>query len=177
VVTGGGDVDPASYGAAREPRTDRVDPVRDSHDIALCRTAVARDLPTLAICRGCQVLAVSLGGTLVQHVDDHFDVLRYNEVVHEVDVEPSSALARWMQRTESGERLEATRVGVNSLHHQAVATTGTDTKVVAYATDGTIEAVEVAGKPVVGVQWHPELIRHRPEHLALFSRLVVLASA
>jgi len=167
VMTGGGDVDPQSYGAVPEPQTARVDPVRDKHDIAFCRTAIERDVPTLAICRGSQVLNVALGGTLVQHLDEHFDIARYNEVVHEVDLEPSSTLASWTG---------ATRLGVNSLHHQAVATAGSDTKVVAYATDGTIEAVEVAGKPVVGVQWHPELIRHRPEHLALFAALVRLAS-
>jgi len=168
VMTGGGDVDPSSYGAAIEPQTSRVDPVRDVHDIAFCRAAVDRDLPTLAICRGSQVLNVAMGGTLVQHVDKHFDVARYNESVHDVDIEPSSTLAQWVG---------STRVAVNSLHHQAVATAGSDTKVVAYATDGTIEAVEVAGKPAIGVQWHPELIRHRPEHLALFRALVSLASA
>jgi putative glutamine amidotransferase len=167
VMTGGGDVDPESYGAAREPQTDRVDPVRDAHDIAFCRAAVERDVPTLAICRGSQILNVAMGGTLVQHVDKHFDVAHYNEVVHEVDVEQSSTLARWT---------ETTRIGVNSLHHQAVATAGSQTTITGYATDGTIEAIEVAGKPVVGVQWHPELIRHRPEHLALFRTLVSIAS-
>jgi putative glutamine amidotransferase len=167
VMTGGGDVDPENYGEAPDPMTSRVDATRDVHDIAFCRTAVERDIPTLAICRGSQILNVALGGTLVQHLDLHFDVARYNEVVHDVDLEPSSTVARWTG---------ATRIGVNSLHHQAVATAGSETKVVAYATDGTIEAVEVAGKRVVGVQWHPELIRHRPEHLALFVSLVRLAS-
>ena len=168
VMTGGGDVDPASYGAEREPLTERVDPVRDVHDIAFCRSAVERDVPTLAICRGSQVLNVAMGGTLVQHIERHFDVARYNESVHDVDIEASSTLAQWTG---------STRIGVNSLHHQAVATAGSDTKITAYATDGTIEAVEVPGKPVVGVQWHPELIRHRPEHLALFQKLVSLASS
>lgn len=167
VMTGGGDVDPSSYGAARDPRTDRVDAARDAHDIAFVRAAVERDVPTLAICRGSQVLNVAMGGTLVQHVDEHFDVVHYNEIVHDVDIEPGSTLAQWTK---------SARIGVNSLHHQAVATAGSDTKVAAYATDGTIEAVEVAGKPVIGVQWHPELIRHRPEHLALFRSLVSLAS-
>ena len=168
VMTGGGDVDPAGYGQAPDPQTSRVDPVRDMHDIAFCRVAVERDVPTLAICRGSQILNVALGGTLVQHVDKHFDVARYNEVVHDVDLEPSSTVAKWTGTT---------RLGVNSLHHQAVATAGSETKVAAYATDGTIEAVEVEGKLVVGVQWHPELIRHRPEHLALFQSLVRLASS
>jgi putative glutamine amidotransferase len=167
VMTGGGDVDPANYSAVPDSRTTRVDPARDAHDIALCRAAVEADLPTLAICRGSQVLNVALGGSLVQHVDDHFDVARYNVAVHEVDVDPSSRLSSWTG---------SARVGVNTLHHQAVAVPGARAKVVASATDGTIEGIEVDGKRVVGVQWHPELMRHRPEHLALFQSLVRLAS-
>jgi len=168
VMTGGGDVDPENYGAEPDPRTTRVDPTRDAHDIALCRAAIERDVPTLAICRGSQVLNVAVGGTLVQHLDRHFDIDRYNEAVHDVDVEPSSTLADWTR---------ATRLGVNTLHHQAVAVPGPDASVVAHAADGTIEAIEVDGKPVVGVQWHPELMRHRPEHLALFQSLVRLAAS
>jgi gamma-glutamyl-gamma-aminobutyrate hydrolase PuuD len=111
VMTGGGDVDPANYSAVPDSRTTRVDPARDAHDIALCRAAVEADLPTLAICRGSQVLNVALGGSLVQHVDDHFDVARYNVAVHEVDVDPSSRLSSWAG---------SARVGVNTLHHQAL---------------------------------------------------------
>jgi putative glutamine amidotransferase len=167
VMTGGGDVDPENYGEVPDPLTTRVDSARDAKDIALCRVAVERELPTLAICRGSQILNVALGGTLVQHIDLHFAIDRYNDVVHEVDIEPSTTLAQWTQ---------STRIGVNTLHHQAVAKPGEQSKVVAHATDGTIEAVEVDGKPIVGVQWHPELMRHRPEHLALFQSLVRLAS-
>jgi putative glutamine amidotransferase len=166
LMTGGGDVDPSNYGAAPDPLTSRVDRSRDERDIELCRSAVERGLPTLAICRGSQVLNVALGGTLVQHVDKHFDMDRYNEFVHDVEVDGSSTLADW---------LGATALGVNTLHHQAVASTGPDVRVVAHADDGTIEGVEVGS--AVGVQWHPELLRHRPEHLALFESLVRRASS
>jgi putative glutamine amidotransferase len=165
LMTGGGDVAPASYGAQADPRTNRVDATRDAHDIALCRHAIERDLPMLAICRGSQILNVAVGGTLVQHIDDHFDMDRYNETVHKVDVDPSSALARW---TDDG------ALGVNTLHHQAVDVVGAQAKVVAHAEDGTIEGIEISER-IVGVQWHPELLRHRPEHLALFQHLVSLA--
>lgn len=164
LMTGGGDIDPANYGADEvDPRTSGVDPTRDARDIALCRSAVARNVPTLAICRGSQVLNVALGGTLVQHVDDHFDLTRYNELVHDVDVDGSSTLATW---------LGSTSLGVNTLHHQASATVGADAKVVARAPDGTIEGIEAVGACAVGVQWHPEMLRHRAEHLALFEALV-----
>lgn len=166
LMTGGGDVDPATYHAEADPRTSRVDPSRDERDVVLCRVAVERDLPTLAICRGSQVLSVALGGTLVQHIDGHFDIERYNEPVHEVEIEPGSKLAGW---------LGVTALDVNTLHHQAVSTVGPDASVVAHAGDGTIEGLEVSER-IVGVQWHPELLRHRPEHLALFQTLVRLAA-
>ena len=161
LLTGGADVDPDSYGAERHEKTVDTDPSRDARDIAIARLAVERDVPVLAICRGCQVLNVALGGTLVQHVDNHFDVPRYNELVHEVSVDRGSLLGSWLERDS---------LGVNTLHHQAVATTGPDVKITARATDGTIEGIE-SGR-AVGVQWHPEMLRHLPEHLALFQALV-----
>jgi putative glutamine amidotransferase len=162
LMTGGGDVDPASYGASEvDPRTNGVDATRDARDIALCRVAFERDLPTLAICRGSQVLNVALGGTLVQHVDKHFELDRYNQTVHDVEIDGASVLAGWVGTKE---------LGVNTLHHQAVATVGPGVRVVAHAQDGTIEGIEAGSS--VGVQWHPEMLRHRPEHLALFESLV-----
>ncbi len=163
VVTGGGDVDPDSYDAEPDPLTTNVDPKRDEHDIALVRAALDRDVPTLAICRGSQILNVALGGTLVQHIDGHFDLDRYNESVHEVEVDGSSSLAKI---------LDAKIAQVNTLHHQATAEPGRDVRVVARAPDGTVEALEVNGGRALGVQWHPELLRHRPEHLALFRALL-----
>ncbi len=169
LMTGGGDVDPASYGCDDvDPHTSGVDPSRDARDIALCRVAVERDVPTLAICRGSQVLGVALGGTLVQHVDDHFEISRYNELVHDVSIDGDSTLARWLFATE----LPTTSLGVNTLHHQATATVGPDVRIVARADDGTIEGIEAVGARAVGVQWHPEMLRHHPEHLALFEALV-----
>jgi putative glutamine amidotransferase len=164
LMTGGGDVDPASYGMDEvDPRTSGVDPSRDARDIALCRTAVERDVPTLAICRGSQVLNVCLGGTLRQHVDEHFEISRYNELVHDVEIDGASTLASWLGKTS---------LGVNTLHHQASETVGPDARIVARAPDGTIEGVEALNGRAVGVQWHPEMLRHRPEHLALFEALV-----
>jgi len=167
LMTGGGDVDPSSYDAEADPMTSRVDPKRDLHDIALVRAAVERELPTLAICRGSQILNVALGGTLVQHIDGHFDLERYNESAHEVSVEPGTSLAKIL-----GDEV----AGVNTLHHQAVADPASAACIVARASDGTVEALEVNGGRALGVQWHPELLRHRPEHLALFRSLVEAAA-
>jgi putative glutamine amidotransferase len=166
LLTGGDDVDPASYGHQRAPETVRTDPARDELELALARAAVDRNVPTLAICRGCQVLNVALGGSLSQHVDGHLELDRYNQTVHAVKLVEGTALRQWLPGSEGGV------VEVNSLHHQSVASLGAGLRVVATAEDGTVEALEVDGAPnVVGVQWHPELLRHRPDHLGLFREL------
>jgi len=167
IVTGGCDVEPARYGAAQEPETGPLDARRDDTEIALCRALVERDQPTLCVCRGIQVLNVALGGTLVQHVPVHSRDDAYNETVHEVTLAAGSRVAK---------ALGTTTVGVNTLHHQSLDRLGERARAVGWADDGTIEAIEVEGAPhVLGVQWHPEMLRHRPEHLALFEQLFDLA--
>ena len=163
IVTGGCDVEPERYGADPIPETGPVDPLRDATELALCRALVERDQPTLCVCRGIQVLNVALGGTLVQHVPEHSRDDRYNDTVHEVTFDPESRIAKVLGRT---------TLGVNTLHHQIVDRLGDRARAVAWAHDGTVEAIEVEGAPhVLGVQWHPEMLRHRPEHLALFQQL------
>ena len=167
LLTGGDDVDPGSYGHGRAAETVKTDPARDELELALARAVVARDHPALAICRGCQVLNVALGGTLTQHVDDHFELERYNESVHVVKLVDGTALRQWLPGSDGGV------VEVNSLHHQSVDALGPRARIAAVADDGTVEALEVDGAPnVVGVQWHPELLRHRADHLGLFTELV-----
>jgi putative glutamine amidotransferase len=118
----------------------------------------------LATCRGIQVLNVAMGGTLVQHVDEHMRTDRYNQDVHSVEIDPASRLAT-IVGTET--------LGVNSMHHQVIDRLGEGVRVVARNHDGHIEAIEIETAPaVLGVQWHPELLRHRDDHLALFEDLV-----
>lgn len=164
VLTGGTDVDPSRYGAERSADTWNTQPERDATDIELCGAAIDRNLPTLAICRGVQILNVTLGGTLTQHIDDHMRLDMYNAPAHDVELATGSRLAMAMG---------SNRAGTNSLHHQCIAVVGERGRVVATAADGTVEALEVKGASnVLGVQWHPELMRHVPEHLALFEQLV-----
>src|SRR5256885_13012960 len=70
ILTGGADIDPSWYGADRHPRTGEARLDRDGWETALVRAAVSRGLPTLGICRGMQIVAVALGGTLVQHLPE-----------------------------------------------------------------------------------------------------------
>jgi putative glutamine amidotransferase len=171
LLPGGGDVDPARYGQARQPQTRSVDPERDTWEVACAAGALALGLPLLAICRGAQVLNVALGGSLVQDLaggSSHACAARYDEHVHDVRIAAGSRLA---------EVLGADEVGANSLHHQAVDRPGNGVRAVAWAADGTVEGIEVDGHPeVLAVQWHPELLPDEPVHQRLFHDLVASAA-
>jgi putative glutamine amidotransferase len=170
LLSGGGDVDPAAYGHARE-HVDDADPAADAWEIALLHAAHARRMPTLGICRGAQVMAVAFGGTLAQELAAetlHQDLATMTpESIlaerHEVELRPGSAVAALF----GGRPV----LRVNTIHHHAVADAGT-LEVTARAAGGLIEAVEPAdGWPALGVQWHPEKM-DEPEQRALFERLV-----
>jgi putative glutamine amidotransferase len=161
LLTGGGDIDPAFYNEAPTEYVKSVDRERDEVEMALVRWAVEDGKPLLAICRGIQVMNVALGGSLFQDVKaemsgairhDYFQSLGFarDHRAHEVRLENGSQTATVM-----GQDL----VTVNSLHHQGIKVLALDLSQVAYAPDGLVEAVEVAGHPyAIGVQWHPEAL-------------------
>ena len=170
VLSGGGDLDPASYGAACHARVYSVSPERDAFEIALLRGALERGLPTLAICRGLQILNVALGGELHPHLPDVVGeaiahrASQTEAVSHPVRLEAGSRLAA---------RLGSSLPAVPSWHHQAVSRLGTGLRPVAWAPDDVIEAVELEGEAqVVAVQWHPELAGARAHGRGLFEELV-----
>ena len=162
VLSGGIDVDPARYGARRHPRTEAPDPARDAFELGLLDEALTRDLPVLAICRGHQLLNVSFGGGLLQHIEsgEHRWQARtpWASRWHEVAFAPESRL---------GAILEAPTALVNSRHHQAVTTQtlAPGLAAAALSSDGVVEAIECpAQRWVFGVQWHPE--REEPQEPA-----------
>jgi len=173
LLSGGGDVDPARYGAPPSPEVAGVEPDRDAWELALVGYALRVGLPILGTCRGAQVLNVAMGGTLVAHLPavtspQHCQRDRWAEAVHDVSVQRASTLC-------SVVGLDV--LGVNSLHHQAVDQVGMGLRAVGWADDGVIEAVEGLGStPVLGVQWHPELLPGFESHAALFGWLVEMAS-
>lgn len=164
-VTGGGDVEPARYGAAPTFGLMDLDPMRDSAEVATVVRAVQAHRPVLGICRGIQLIAVALGGSLHQDLPSggiagHWEEEREHSPVHGIVVTPGSTAA---------DALAGART-VNSIHHQAVADPG-PLSVTATAPDGVIEAVEAPG--VLGLQWHPErLFAGDNRHLAPFRWLV-----
>ncbi len=155
ILSGGGDVDPALYGGNHHPTIYMVDPERDSSEIELTKRIVDAEVPLLSICRGAQVLNVALGGTLIEHLPDVVGekvpqrLPPRNPTIHPIAIEPDSRLAEIIGQTE---------VVGTSWHHQAVRRLAPGLRAVAYAPDGTIEAVEMPEHPwLIGVQWHPEL--------------------
>jgi putative glutamine amidotransferase len=179
LIGGGGDVGPYRYGDQTiHPATDAINDRRDELEIALVRAAVALDLPMLAICRGSQIVNVALGGGMYQDIpDQHGREIEHaqaklgvdsSEPTHTVTVEPGSLLERVYGRSV---------IDVNSDHHQASKSVSSELRVAGRAQDGIIEAVErPAGRFVLGLQWHPELMfRRHPEHLGPFGALVAKA--
>jgi len=161
VLSGGADVDPAHYGEERHPTVTGVHAGRDAFELALAREAMTRDFPTLAICRGHQLLNVASGGTLVQDIPslweaaaDHDPDTERWECCHEVDVLPGTKLRAI---------LGSDRVSVNSFHHQAVRRLGDGFVLSARSEDGVIEGMEMPDRRfMIGVQWHPESFWDRP---------------
>jgi putative glutamine amidotransferase len=164
VFSGGADVDPARYGADPHPETDTPQARRDAGEMALLEAALERDLPTLAICRGFQLLNVARGGDLVQHLPEMTGNDAHKQVpgefaVHPVEVRAGSRLAG----------IVGSASDVTSHHHQALGRVGEGLVESAWAADGTLEAVEDPSlRFAVGVQWHPEA----GEDAALFEALV-----
>jgi putative glutamine amidotransferase len=153
ILTGGEDVGPENYGHDPHPQLGRVVAERDRFELDLARSAMERGMPILAICRGIQLLNVALGGTLVQHLEPVEELRHWPEDIfvtpnaHEVQiVDPSLSSLIGADRTE-----------VNSYHHQAVLEPGAGVRVAACAGE-VIEAVIGHDPPVLGVQWHPEMM-------------------
>ncbi|MCL4303279.1 MAG: gamma-glutamyl-gamma-aminobutyrate hydrolase family protein [Anaerolineae bacterium] len=175
ILTGGGDVDPTHYEGTTHEALEDIDPERDASEINLAKLIVALELPALSICRGAQVLNVALGGTLIEHLPDEVGgevehrTTPPGYTYHSVTIETGSRLAAVVGQAE---------VASNSWHHQAVRQLAPGLKTVAFAPDGTIEAVEMPNHPwLIAVQWHPEsLAATDPAHQKIFDALVEAAA-
>jgi putative glutamine amidotransferase len=154
------DVEPAEYGEVNQGKSAPADLPREQADRAILAHAFAERKPVLAICYGCQLLNVYLGGTLIQDLRSELGTITAHQKkdlspepkddpIHGAKFEPESRLAELA----AGERAK-----INSSHHQAIAKPGKSLRVTAHSTDGIIEGVEWTGDSnwVVGVQWHPE---------------------
>jgi putative glutamine amidotransferase len=150
LLIGGGDVEPRRYGGGHHPELWGLEPHRDELEMALLREADESGVPTLAICRGAQILNVAFGGTLIQHLPDAMSAGPHGtsrSPTHEVKLEPSSRLS-----VACGVEV----MSCASYHHQAVDRLGDGLRAVGWSDDGLVEAIERESGWMIGVQWHPE---------------------
>ena len=154
VLTGGPDVDPARYAQTAHESVYGVDARADEFECALAEAAAVRSVPTLAICRGIQILNVARGGSLHQHIPDDPGVPPHGRPgeaggarQHEVTLDGDSLVA---------EVMGTTTVTASCHHHQAIGELGDGLRVVGRAADGIVEALELDGAFILAVQWHPE---------------------
>ena len=172
LLTGGGDIAPDSFGGT--PYASRciaaislMSADRDVFEWAAARAAATANLPTLGVCRGLQVMNVTMGGHLVRDISelgenclDHQQTDKPKEIVHDVHIKPGTQLARI---------LGVETLGVNSLHHQAIEEAAPTGLINAWAPDGTAEGIEFPEKPFfLGVQWHPEILGNTPQLFEAF---------
>ncbi|MBU7555219.1 gamma-glutamyl-gamma-aminobutyrate hydrolase family protein [Pediococcus ethanolidurans] len=169
-LPGGQDVTPSLYGQEPDPLLKETSLKRDQFELALFNLAWDTHKPILGICRGVQLINVALGGTLYQDQTlmtrsvlvehDQAPEIRGNVATHEVQVEGEL------------QKILGKEISVNSLHHQMIAKLAQPLKKVAWADDGVIEAVQPtdADQPLLGIQWHPEMMLKRPEMRAIFTK-------
>lgn len=169
LMLGGGDIGPALYGGdPGDPTLDGVDQLRDEQELQALESAARLGLPTLAICRGLQLVNAWRGGTLwtdlerdaapgVQHRPGLSELVR---TCHRVTVADGSRISQWMSLSGPTE--------VNSQHHQGVREVGAGLRVTARADDGMVEGLESDDGLIVAVQWHPEYLWASDDNAARF---------
>ncbi|MCS7265908.1 MAG: gamma-glutamyl-gamma-aminobutyrate hydrolase family protein [Armatimonadetes bacterium] len=173
VISGGRDIPPELYGERPHEATDTDEAVRQraEFEIALVKAMAELRKPILGICYGCQLLNVAFGGKLVQDIPSQWSSPLQHKLSeppwfseHEVEITSGSLLWDWIQEQ---------KIVVKSSHHQAVAKVGKGLKVVAWSPDNVVEAIEFSdGKPIVGVQWHPEAQMEAQHAQRLFAAFV-----
>ncbi len=158
MLIGGLDYSPLRYASHQSPTVEVAHPLREDFDFRLASRTQSSKMPVLGICAGLQLLNVSMGGSLIQDINEelgHTDVNHASKngwidgfTRHDVIITESSYLRRIYG---------AERISVPTSHHQAVKALAKDLTVTAHADDGVIEAFECNDKPFfIGVQWHPE---------------------
>ena len=169
ILTGGGDISPTYLNEDPRRGIGTCFPERDLSEILLTQLALQQNLPLLGICRGIQVLAVAAGGGIYQDIPSQYpSAILHSQTAprqypwHDVDIVEDSVLYRLLKKT---------KIGVNSLHHQAVSEIPPGFIQCAFASDGIIEGIEKLGaKFCIGVQWHPESMMETEAHSKVLFR-------
>lgn len=170
VVSGGDDIHPSLYQEESSHNVD-YDFERDRLEQIHIRYALAQGLPLLGICRGHQLINVTCGGSLYADIAltrKNTSNRRVLFALKHATLKPTGVLARWFGRSE---------IRINSLHHQAIKRVADGFEAIAWDQDGFIQGIEnTQGKPIFGVQWHPEYLFYKTSHRRIFRQLVLLAA-
>lgn len=176
LFSGGSDISPLTYGEAVSEKVGEITRERDEQELAIMSKALQKEnFPVLGICRGCQLLNVAIGGSLVTDIDvsqagNHFLVeQRMDVLVHTVEKEKGSLI----------ERLMGEENRVNSYHHQCIKTPGEGGKITARDRNGIPESLEIPERKgfTLGVQWHPEGLEEKYKgHAEIFNAFVKAAA-
>jgi putative glutamine amidotransferase len=160
MLMGGTDIEPKFYGARRGPLTQEPDIFRDKLELFVSHLALKDRKPFLGICRGCQMLNVAAGGSLVQHIEETSirhrlldDDPTYSGLMtqsrHDVSVQPDTRTAQILGKN---------KVSTNSAHHQCADRVGDNLLISGRSEDGTPEILEHVDENYFcfGLQCHPE---------------------
>lgn len=173
IFSGGIDVSPLSYGENPINEVKNISSIRDKYELGLLKRAYEKKLPILGICRGCQLINVSLGGTLYQDINVQVpNALGHcpgpqllEELYHAINIKEGTRLHSIFDKK---------RIYVNSFHHQAINKLGENIKIAAISDDGIVEAIESTDdRFLIGVQFHPEALQKKYlEFQGIFKELI-----
>jgi putative glutamine amidotransferase len=171
VLSGGFDVNPIYYGEEPSKHVGFTYTPRDLCELFIVKAAIEKDMPILGISRGQQVMTVAFAGKLYQDISEnpdayinHYQRASIHDIGHYVDIKPGTRLYKIVDND---------RILVNSFHHQAAKVVPPNFVVSATSSDGIIEAIEHISKPIMAVQWHPEImIKNHPIMLKIFEEFI-----
>lgn len=170
LLSGGHDVNPRIYKERNSGKAGNFDNLRDHQEIFMTEYALERDLPILGICRGLQILNVTLGGSIHQDLPSagfpahSLNNSLRNEPSHSLKIFEDSPLYEIFKRDE---------IWTNSYHHQGINELGKGLKVAALSEEGLIESVYLDGKKfALAVQWHPEMMYDNEEMNLIFKKFI-----
>ncbi len=161
LITGGYDIDPDYYHEENSGKSKNCLPELDQVDRLVVDYAKTHHIPVLGVCRGIQAINVFLGGDLNQDIGNGHRSIESDHAVQTV----KNRLLDFEDE-----------ILVNSYHHQTLKNLAPGLKVIARHTDGTIEAVIHETLPIIGIQWHPEILADEKESRIIFDKFAELVN-
>lgn len=170
LLSGGHDVNPRTYKERNSGKSGNFDNIRDHQEIFMTEYALEKDIPILGICRGLQILNITLGGTI--HQDLPSAGFPAHSMSNSLRNEPSHSL-KILEDSPLYEIFKRDEIWTNSYHHQGINELGKGLKVAALSEEGLIEAVYLDDKKfVLAVQWHPEMMYDHEEMNMIFKKFI-----